>query len=225
MPNQTTLAEILATLEAEANPEACETMRGQYGIHSEHSFGVPMRRLLEIAKSAGTDHDLALDLWAHGSYEARTLAAMVDHPSEVTAAQMQAWCEAFDNWAIVDTVCFRLFDRCADAWTTVDEWVNDDRIFVRRAGFALIWALALHDRDAADQNFRTALGHARAGAHDERPLVGKAITMSMRAIATKRPALRDDVVALAQWLCDGKDPAARRVGRPIVRSFAAPGGQ
>jgi len=41
-----------------------------------------------------------------GVYEARMVASMVDDPSQVTPAQMDRWCEDFDNWGICDTVCF-----------------------------------------------------------------------------------------------------------------------
>ncbi len=219
MNTATVLAEILGTLSDEANPDACRAMRDQYGIHAENSYGVPMRRLLQLGKAAGHNHALALDLWVQGSYEAQTIAALVDDPAQVSRQQMQRWCDDFDNWAIVDTVCFRLFDKTPDAWPMVDQWAGDDRLFVRRASFALLWALALHNREAPDQQFRQALEHARRHAHDTRPLVGKSITMALRAIATKRPELREDVVDLAERFCDDGDPAVRRIGRLIQRSF------
>ncbi len=43
--------------------------------------------------------------------------------------------------------------------------------------------------------------------------------MAMRAIAAKRPALRDDVLRVASDLSEDKDPVVRRVGRPIKRSL------
>lgn len=213
-------AEILAVFDEEADPDAQRAMRKQYGIHADKMFGVPMRRLLQIAKPVAANHQLALQLWEHEFYETRTIATLVDDPQQVSRDQMQRWCEDFDNWAIVDTACFRLFDRTPHAWPMVDLWVADDRLFVRRAGFALLWALALHDRDNPDERFQRALVSVKARATDPRPLVGKAITMALRAIATKRSALRDEVVALATNLADDNDPAVRRVGRPIVRSFA-----
>ena len=219
MSSSTELADILNTLSAEADPAAGRSMQEQYGIHSGQSYGVPMRRLLQMGEDAGTDHQLRCKLWAQGSYEARTLAALIDDPEQVTAHQMEHWSDDFENWAIVDTVCFRLFDKAADAWMMVDRWVEDERLYVKRAGFALLWALALHDRATPDTHFTEALGHARQHADDPRPLVGKSITMALRAIATKRPAVRDEVVALAQRLSDSSDPAQRSVGRPIVRAF------
>jgi 3-methyladenine DNA glycosylase AlkD len=218
--SSTGLEDIIAVLGSEADPDARMAMRDRYGIHSDDMFGVPMRRLLQIAKPLGPDHRLAQALWGHGSYEARTIAALVDDADQVGPDQMQRWCDDFDNWAIVDTACFRLFDRTAHAWTMVDRWIADDRLFVRRASFALLWALALHDRDSADGLFLRAMRHVEATATDPRPLVGKAVTMALRAVATKRPTLRPDVLTVAQRLIDHDDPAARRVGRPIMKAFA-----
>src|SRR5690606_40585435 len=64
-----------------------------------------------IAKSLGRDHELADALWRTGVYEARMLASMVDEPERVTRAQMDRWVKDCDNWALVDTLCFNLFDR------------------------------------------------------------------------------------------------------------------
>ena len=79
-----TAADILAVLGKEADPEAQRAMRQKYGIHTEKMFGVPMKRLLEIAKPLAPNHQLALELWDQGSYEARTIAALVDDPQQVS---------------------------------------------------------------------------------------------------------------------------------------------
>ena len=104
-------AAVVAALEAEADPDVRAEMGPRFGIHTPHALGVRMARMKALAKSLGTDHALAAALWGTGLYEARIVASMVDDPAEVTAAQMDAWCESFDNWAIVDTLCFNLFDR------------------------------------------------------------------------------------------------------------------
>ncbi|HKY69123.1 MAG TPA: DNA alkylation repair protein, partial [Acidimicrobiales bacterium] len=102
------MAAVLAALRAEADAGVLADMGPRYGIHTEPAFGVRMAAVNAVAKRWGTDHELALALWATGWYEARLVAAMVDDPATVTADQMDAWCADFDNWAIVDTVCFRL---------------------------------------------------------------------------------------------------------------------
>ena len=191
-------------------------MGTRYGIHSDRAFGVPMARMKVLAKELGTDHDLAAELWASGWYEARIVASMVDDAGAVTAEQMDAWCADFDNWAIVDTVCFNLFDRTSHSWSKVDRWATSDREFTKRAAFALLWSLALHDRKADDDRFVHGLTLIERNAGDGRHLVDKAIGMALKAIGKRRPSLTADAVGVAERLADSSAPAARRVGRSAV---------
>lgn len=214
-------ASIVDQLSTEADPETRRAMVERYGIHTDHAFGIPMRHLQSIANPHKGDHHLAAELWRTGSYEARTIAALIDDPNLVDTEQMNCWCRQFDNWAIVDTTCFHLFDKTADAWNMIDPWMEDGAEFVKRSGFALLWALALHDRTAPDSHFTRAFVAIESNAIDSRPLVGKAITMALRAIGTKRPGLTRDVTELAERLAHHEDRNAQRIGRPILKGFGS----
>lgn len=222
MTASVTAGDIVTQLRVEGDPGIRTAMGERYGIHTGDAFGISMKRLQEIAKLHRSNHELAAGLWESGSYEARTIAALIDDPDAVEVEQMDRWCRQFDNWAIVDTTCFHLFDKTADRWNMIDPWAADDGEFVKRAGFALLWALALHDRTASDSQFTQALANVESNAADPRPLVGKAITMALRAIATKRPDLTSDVTLLAQRLAENGDRNSQRVGRPIVKAFGQP---
>jgi 3-methyladenine DNA glycosylase AlkD len=213
--------EALEWLEAERDPATLDNMGPRYGIHTDRAFGVPMARMKVLAKRLGTDHEVAAGLWATGWYEARIVAAMVDDPRAVSEAQMDAWCAGFDNWAIVDTVCFNLFDRTSHAWAKVEQWAGDEREFVKRAAFALLWSLALHDRRADDDRFARGLTVIAREAGDGRHLVDKAVGMALRAIGKRRPSLTGDALAVAERLAASDDPAARRIGRPAVKELRA----
>jgi 3-methyladenine DNA glycosylase AlkD len=213
--------EALEWLEYERDPATLDNMGPRYGIHTERAFGVPMARMKVLAKRLGTDHVVAAGLWASGWYEARIVAAMVDDPGAVSEAQMDAWCADFDNWAIVDTVCFNLFDRTPHAWAKVEQWAGDEREFVKRAAFALLWSLALHDRRADDEQFARGLAVIEREAGDGRHLVDKAVGMALRAIGKRRPSLTGDAIAVAERLAASDDPAVRRIGRPAVKELRA----
>jgi 3-methyladenine DNA glycosylase AlkD len=118
----------------------------RYNIPSDRAFGVPMREIQALAKQLGRNHELADALWASSWYEARLLAAYVDDPALVTPAQMDRWSRDFDNWGVCDTVCFALFDRTPHAWTKVEKWATRRAEFVKRAAFALLWGLTVHDK-------------------------------------------------------------------------------
>ena len=135
----------------------------------------------------------------------------------VTFVQMDRWCADFDNWALCDTVCFSLFDRAPDAWSRLEPWARDDREFVRRASFALLWSLALHDRSADDARLVAGLALVEQYAADERPLVTKSMSMSLRAIGRRNAFPQGAVRATATRLVDAGSGPGRRVGRTALR--------
>ena len=215
----TTAEQVVASLAQEADPQFRIDMPTRYGIYTDRAFGVRMSTVRSIAKRLGTDHRLALDLWETGWYEARIVASIVDDPALVTPEQMDRWCADFDNWAVVDTVCFNLFDRTPHAWTKVDAWATSEEEFVRRASFALLWTLANHDRSAPDDRFVERLPLLEAGAADERPLVHKAVIMALGARAKRRPGLVGPVTEVADRLAAGVG-TNRKVGRAVHREVA-----
>jgi len=212
-PTRPDVDEVADRLRDEADATVRAEMATRYGIHSDQAFGIPMRTMKAIARTLGTDHELAVGLWATGWYEARTVACLVDDPALVDGHQMDAWAQDFDNWAIVDTVCFNLFDRTDAAWDKVHEWSGSEREFVLRAALALLWALALHDRTADDEAFRRCLEIVEWGAHDDRHLVHKAAAMALRAITKQRPGLADDVRDFTERLVASEHRDAARIGR------------
>jgi 3-methyladenine DNA glycosylase AlkD len=148
----------------------------RYGLPSEHAVGVSMAMIQQLAKRVDRDHDVALALWASGVYEARLLASFVDDPARVTSTQMDRWCRDFDNWGVCDTVCFKLFDRVPNAWSRVGVWAGSRGEFQKRAAFALLASLALHDKAADDGTFRRYLPVIEDAATDGRHFVKKAVS-------------------------------------------------
>jgi 3-methyladenine DNA glycosylase AlkD len=191
----------------------------RYGINVESAFGVSVYELRTIAKRLGTDHDLALSLWATGNHEARLLACFVDEPAAVTAEQTEAWAADFDSWDLCDQATTSLFDRTPLAWPKAAEWAERDEEWIKRAGFALMAGLAVHDKVAADRAFVTLLPLVERGASDERNFVKKAVNWALRNIGKRNRALNAAAVACARRILAaanrraggerGGDPGAR----------------
>ena len=218
MPDR--LAETLAALEAEASPQIRADMAPRYGIVTDNALGVPMARMQAIAKRLGRDHALAAALWETGGYEARMVACMIDDPAAVTPEQMDRWRADFDTWAIVDTVCFKLFDQVPHAFGRVDAWATLNDEFGRRAAFALLASLALHGR-GTDADYLSRLPLIEAAATDERNFVKKGVSWALRAIGGKKsPALRAAARDLAARLAASPDRTARWIGKDAQKAFA-----
>ena len=194
----------------------------RYAIPSDNAFGVSVADIRVLAKRLGRNHELAAALWHTGWYEARMLTSFVDEPARVTSAQMDRWCRDFDNWAICDTLCFHLFDRTPHAWDKVSKWSSWQDEFGKRAAFALLWALTVHDKNAADEAFVQGLRLVERAASDDRNFVKKAVNMALRAIGKRNVALNAAAVSVARGLADSPQAAARWVGKDALRELTGP---
>jgi 3-methyladenine DNA glycosylase AlkD len=194
----------------------------RYGIEVKKAFGVSMNDIQKLARVVGSSHDLAAALWKTSWYEARLLAAFVDEASRVTPAQMDRWCREFDNWGICDTVCFKLFDRTPYAFDKINEWANLNREFAKRASFALLASVALHDKQAGDQLFVESLTLIEQASADDRNFVKKGVSWALRAIGGRNAQLHEAAVALARRLAASPAPAARWVGKDALRDLTRP---
>ena len=202
-----------------------ETLEGypRFGITVTKAYGVPMGTIHRIAKRFGRDHAAAGALWKTGVYEARILAAFLAEPERLTRRQMDAWAKDFDNWGICDTVCFVLFDKTPHAWKKVEAWSKRKEEFVRRAAFALLWGLTVHDKRAEDERFVRGLALIQAAATDERHYVKKAVNMALRATGKRNPELRAAALSTARKLALLTSESARWVGRDALRELSKRG--
>lgn len=214
--------EALRWLERHGSRRTRDQMLTRYGITAPKAYGAPVGMIQRLGKQLGLDHELAAALWKTGWYEARMLTAFVEDPAQVTAAQMDRWARDFDNWAIVDTLCFKLFDQTPHAWTKVGQWSRRREEFVKRAGFALLACLALHDKRSGDKPFLGSLRLIERAASDERNFVRKAVSWALRAIGRRSRVLNAGAAGTARRLADSTNPAARSTGKEALRELTNP---
>ena len=157
-PVKDEVADIVGWLKRNGNKSTRDGM-ARYAIPSDKAFGVPVGVMKKYAKQLGRNHDVAIALWETGWYEARMTAAFLGEPDRLTATEMDRWCRDFDNWAVVDHSCFHLFDKSPHAWKKVTAWSKQRGEFQKRAAYALMASLALHDKKAPDAKFHA---HAQA---------------------------------------------------------------
>lgn len=215
------VASVLAWLKRRSSARNREGM-ARFGLTSQNTLGVSVANIRGLAKRLGRDHDLALALWDTGVYEARMLTTFVDEPSRVTPAQMDRWCRDFDSWGICDALCFHLFDKTPHAWKKIAKWSDARAEFVKRASFALLASVALHDKTAPDKPFLDSFALIERAATDERNFVKKAVSWALRGIGKRSGALNSAAIKLARRLADSAHPAARWTGKDALRDLATP---
>jgi 3-methyladenine DNA glycosylase AlkD len=218
----TRVDEALRWLESRGSKKTRDEMLTRYGITASKAYGVPVSVIQKLAQETGRDHALAAALWKTGWYEARMATAYIDEPERVTASQMDRWARDWDNWAIVDTVCFCLFDRSPHAWGKVEQWSKRREEFIRRGAFALLACLALHDKTATDSPFLKSLKLIEKAASDERNFVKKGVSWAVRSIGGRNKALNSATLELSRRLAESEDPTARSIGKLGIRDLGSP---
>ena len=225
---------ILAELAAQGS-ETDRAGMARYGIRVDDAVGVSVTVLRRLARRLGRDHELALALWRSGVHEARLLAAFVDEPARVEPEQMDGWAADFDSWDVCDEVTTDLFDQTAHAWDKASEWARRPEEFVRRAGFAMMAGLAVHDKAAADEAFTALFPLVHDGAFDARNFVKKAVSWALRNIGKRNAALHAAALACAERIRAAADEraggprggdaaarAARWVANDVARELRSP---
>ncbi len=99
-------------------------------------------------------------------------------------------------------------------------WAADEREFVRRAGFALMAAYAVHGK-SADATFIRLLGLVEEHADDGRNYVRKAVNWALRQIGKRSAALHEPALGLAERLAASDDKTARWIGKDAVKELSA----
>ena len=194
----------------------------RFGITSRKVFGVGTTPLRNLARQIDKNHALAAQLWKSGWLEARTLASLIDDPSEVTPVQMDRWAKDFDNWAVCDACCGVLFDKTPYAVTKAIQWCKDKREFVRRAGFVMMAELAVHDKKAPDRVFERFFPHLKRGATDNRNFVKKAVNWAVRQIGKRNLTLNKKAIRLSKEIHSLGTSSARWIASDALRELRRP---
>ncbi|MBN1824596.1 MAG: DNA alkylation repair protein [Endomicrobiales bacterium] len=205
-------------LKSRAKPENLAGL-ARYGINTRKALGVNIPSIRDLAKEIGKDQDLSLKLWRTGIHEARLLAGFIGPPQKVTEKQMEKWASDFDSWDVCDQVVSNLFDRTPFAYKKAAEWSKRNEEFVKRAGFVLMAALSVHDKESGNAPFVKFLSIIARESRDSRNFVKKAVNWALRQIGKRNLALRGLAVKTAKKILTSDDPAARWIASDALREL------
>ncbi|MDE1833005.1 MAG: DNA alkylation repair protein [Candidatus Micrarchaeota archaeon] len=210
--------QVVSELKRIGSAEAKSGMAG-FGINTATALGVPVPELRKIARKMGFNHELALELWDTGVHEARLLATMIEDPKSITNRQMELWVRDLDSWDVCDSLCGNLLDKTKDAYMKAAEWSKRDREYVRRAGFAMMAVLAVHDKEANDQRFINFIPLIVEGSDDERNFVKKAVSWALRNIGKRNKRLNREAIAVAERIGTRDSASAKWVASDVIREL------
>jgi 3-methyladenine DNA glycosylase AlkD len=191
----------------------------RYGIRPAKAYGVATPVIRSIAKELRNNPDLASALWSTNVLEARMLATMIADPLQIPEEEVERWVREFDCWSVCDSACIGLLWKTPFAWRKVREWSRREPEYERRAAFALLAGLAVHDKKASDKQFRAALRLISKAAGDERNFVKKAVNWALRQIGKRNTGLREAAIDTAESLIATESRSARWIGHDALREL------
>lgn len=212
------LEQVIDILKTNTQPHNLEGM-ARFGINTNLAYGISMPFLRKLGKQIGCNHALALQLWEQGYRETQILAALTANPAALSAVEMETWMKDFNSWEIVDQVCMNCFKKSELAKQKIPEWCHRPQEFVKRTSYSLMAVLAVHDKQAPDQQFLDWFPLIEWGAEDERNFVKKSVNWALRQIGKRNPALHGKAVSLAQEMSGWPQKSARWIAKDALREL------
>ena len=151
--------------------QTARTAMARYNIPSDHAFGVPMNQVQRLAKQIGRSHETAAVPLGQRLVRSAAPCGLCRRPCGWS--RRLRWivgAETSTTGPCATPVCFVLFDRTPHAWGKVEQWARRRDEFGKRAAFALLWGLTVHDKSAGDEPFVRGLRLVERAASDERHL-------------------------------------------------------
>jgi 3-methyladenine DNA glycosylase AlkD len=207
-------------MRGQGDPKVIESMR-HFGIEVQKGFGLTTPQIRAIARTIRRNQMLAEQLWETGIHDARVLAALIGDPRTISRSTMDRWAADFDSWGICDACSYCLFDQTPYAIVKINKWAKDKREFVRRAAFAAIAGMAVHDKKAPDETFLAFLPLIEKYAFDNRNFVRKAVNWALRGIGKRNAALLPAAIECAERIRQQATSSARWIAADALRELRA----
>jgi 3-methyladenine DNA glycosylase AlkD len=189
------------------------------GIPMDKAFGVPVGAVRAIARQLRGQHALADPLWATGVHEARLLSVLLTDPRAVTRSRLERRLDDVISWDLCDHLCGDLIRFCSNAMALPQRWAPRQKLYVKRAAFALIAEFAVHAPNLDDDTLAGFVRLVITHSDDPRPHVRQAASWALRSIGKRDPANHDRALVAASELAESSDPAKRWVGRDALREL------
>ena len=213
----TTADEVIAELRRHASPKNVEG-QARFGIATGQALGISVPTLRAIAKRCGTDHALAVALWDSGIHEARHIAAMVEDPKTVTKKQLESWARDLDSWDVTDGFAWFVI-QTPHAYGLAMKWSSSKHEFVKRAAFATMAGLAIHDKKARDEDLLEFLPVIRRESGDDRNFVKKAVNWALRQIGKRNRACNKAAIDCAEQIRADGTKSGRWIASDALREL------
>jgi 3-methyladenine DNA glycosylase AlkD len=197
------LRDAMNALEA-AGSDTCRKTYIRHGVR-EPFFGVRYGDLYKLVKQIGTDHALALELFATDNHDAMVLATMVADPAQMKATELDRWVKTVNNQPMLDAIA-TLAGRSKHATRCMEKWMASKQEWTAATGWQILAGGGCgRPGDAADDiaslpdsTFEAFLERIEAKIHGSPNRVRHSMNGALIAIGLRNESLRKLALAAAK---------------------------
>lgn len=186
-----TVASVLVELAALEDPKA-------RAINERHGdpHGVNLTKLRALAKSLGTDRELAGELWDSGDVAGQLVALLIARPRQFTADELDAMLRSTRSEKAHAWLLSYLAAKSPHAAALRERWFGDDDPRVRAAG----WTLTTRAITTADLDRDALLDAIERDMRDAEPTLQWAMNETLATIGIEDEARRARAIAIGEEL-------------------------
>lgn len=159
-------------------------------------LGTGMSKVKERSKKIPKDHDLAMECWRSNIYDAKVMACFIDEPAKISSEEADEVIDKIDVWGLGDQYVKNQVAKTPFKIAKAEQWANDKREYVRRAGYQLIQILAKEDETLPDTWFESYLRHME-NMQQEANFVKEMMAYALMSIGARNPVLHSKALLVA----------------------------
>ncbi|HYF37671.1 MAG TPA: DNA alkylation repair protein [Prosthecobacter sp.] len=142
-----TAQQVLGELQPLGKTSYKRVLMNNHGV-TEPCFGVPISELKKFQKRFKHNHQLALDLYATGNYDAMYLAGLVADPAQMTKPDLQRWLKNSQGGALGGTTLAGVAAESPHGRELALAWIDSGQSHVAAVGWATLAHLVSIKPDA-----------------------------------------------------------------------------
>ena len=215
---EATVDAILKKLEAlcSKDPGAVAKVRQ---LPVDQILGVSTRDIRTYAKTIGKNEALAEALWQVPYLEAKALAILLIEPKTVSSELIDKWVHEIADWSTCDLFVKTVMVPRPEAVDWVVKWSRQTKLYVKRAGLALMANLSMRAKTFDADTASTFCAIIEDAANDPRDHVRQATCWALREFGKSNSESHERACLIALDLIESEDPARAWVGRCAYREL------
>ncbi|QUI22377.1 DNA alkylation repair protein [Vallitalea pronyensis] len=166
-------------------------------------FGVKIGDLKKLVKKIKKDHELGLELFKTGNYDAMYLAHYIVEPKKMTKALLDEWLFATTGYMINEYAVSNVAAESSVALPCIHDWIKaegEDNGYKRAAAYSTYANyISVTPNEQLDMDeIRQLINHIKENIHDEENRVRYTMNNFVISVGAYIPTLSEEAIAIAE---------------------------